>query len=130
MKTPRIMLFGLLYLVASCNVAQSQGDTDVYVFATDSLQRGYYNRPYERYEAEPDYCSTTGSFLEATDDQRELQSEATHQQAVQLVEPNDYVAWRVNNPGDGVTIRFSLPDSHDGLGTKGTVHFYAGEERK
>ena len=123
------MLFSLLSLVASCNVAQSQGDTDVYVFATDSLQRGYYNRPYERYEAEPAYCSTTGSFLEATDDQRELQSEATHQQAVQLVKPNDYVAWCVNNPGDGVTIRFSLPDSHDGLGTKGTVHFYAGEEK-
>lgn len=123
------MLFALLASIASCTIAQSDNATDVYPFATDELQRGYYTRPYERYEAEPNWCSTNATFLEASDDQRMLQSEATHQQALQLIQPNDYVAWRVNNPGDGLTIRFSLPDNAEGTGTQGVVHIYAGEEQ-
>lgn len=123
------MLFALLASIASCTIAQSDNATDVYPFATDELQRGYYTRPYERYEAEPNWCSTNATFLEASDDQRMLQSEATHQQALQLIQPNDYVAWRVNNPGDGLTIRFSLPDNAEGTGNQGVVHIYAGEEQ-
>lgn len=125
----RIYFLSLLFGIASCSIAQSDLETDVYLFSTDSLQRGYYNRPYERYEAEPGWCVSNGAFLEATDDQRMLQSEATHQQAVQLMAKNDYVAWRVNIPGDGLTIRFSLPDNEEGIGTKGTIHVYAGEEK-
>lgn len=101
----------------------------VYVFATDTLERGYYNRPYERYEAEPDYCLTNGTFLAVSDDQRTLQSEASHQQALQLTAPNDYVAWVVNRAGDGLTIRFSLPDNEQGTGTTGELAIYAGEEQ-
>lgn len=129
MKLQRFMLFSLLFGIASCTIAQSDVDSDVYLFPTDSLQRGYYNRCYERYEAEPNWCVSNGVFLEATDDQRMLQSEATHQQAVQLMAKNDYVAWRVNNPGDGLTMRFSLPDSEEGVGTRGNVHIYASDEK-
>lgn len=101
----------------------------VYLFATDSLARGYYNRPYERYEAEPERCLTNGTFLAPSDDQRTLQAEASHQQALQLTAKGDYVAWVVNRAGDGLTIRFSLPDSEQGTGTKGNLAVYAGEEQ-
>ena len=101
----------------------------VYVFATDAQQRGYYNRPYERYEAEPGYCETNGSFLSASDDQADLQSEASHQQAVQLINGNSYVRWKVNKAGDGLTIRFSLPDNASGTGTTGNIDIYAGNDK-
>lgn len=127
----------LLVLVAHSAVYATQTtytqvgteDSHVYVFATDTLERGYYNRPYERYEAEPDYCLTNGTFLAVSDDQRTLQSEASHQQALQLTVPNDYVAWLVNRAGDGLTIRFSLPDNEQGTGTTGELAIYAGEEQ-
>lgn len=101
----------------------------VYTFPTDDLQQGYYNRPYQRYEAEPGYCTTNGQFLAATDDQRQLQSEASHQQAVQLIQPGDSVSWTVDRAGDGLTLRFSLPDSQEGTGIVGYVDVYASGEK-
>ena len=101
----------------------------VYTFATDAQQRGYYNRPYERYEAEPNFCETDGTFLEASDNQADLQSEASHQKAVQLINRNSYVRWKVNQAGDGLTIRFSLPDNASGTGTTGNIDIYAGNDK-
>lgn len=103
--------------------------SQVYSFATDAQQRGYYNRPYERYEAEENLCSTNGTFLQPSDDQTTLQSEASHQQAVQLINQNSYVSWTVNKAGDGLTIRFSLPDNAAGTGTKGNIAIYAGNDQ-
>lgn len=101
----------------------------VYTFATDKQQRGYYNRPYERYEAEPGFCETNGTFLAASDNQVDLQSEASHQQAVQLINQNSYVQWKVNQAGDGLTVRFSLPDNASGTGTTGHIDVYAGNDK-
>ena len=63
-----------------------------YVFPTDSLGRGYIDRPYARYEAEEGWCETNGVFLAPSDNQRDLQSEASHQQAVALAQAGDYGA--------------------------------------
>lgn len=103
--------------------------SQVYTFDADKYQRGYYNRPYERYEAEPGLCTTNGNFLAASDNQRDLQSEASHQQAVQLTQVGDYVQWVVNKAGDGLTVRFSLPDSDNGQGTDGNLDIYAGTDK-
>lgn len=101
----------------------------VYEFATDALERGYYNRPYERYEAEPGLCTAFGTFLTASDDQRDLQSEASHQQALQLVNVEDSVSWIVSTAGGGLTLRFSLPDNASGTGTTGDIAVYASGEQ-
>lgn len=101
----------------------------VYTFPTDESGQGYITRPYERYEAEDGLCTTTGQFLLPSDVQTDLQSEASHQQAVQLARKGEYVSWVVNRPGDGLTLRFSLPDNTEGTGTTGTLAVYAGDER-
>ncbi len=108
---------------------QHMDGSDVYTFPTDAQQRGYYNRPYERYEAEESWCNTDGTFLQPSDDQRTLQSEASHQQAVQLINQNSYISWTVNKAGDGLTIRFSLPDNAEGTGTKGNIDIYANNDK-
>lgn len=90
-------------------------------FGDDAIERGYYDRPYLRYEAEPGKCETDGTFLDPSYDQRTLQSEASNQSAVQLVAKHSYVQWTNAQVADGFTIRFSLPDSPDGEGTTGKM---------
>lgn len=119
-KLINIILF-LLYSVLNLN-AQSIS------FAEDTNERGYFQRPYLRYEAEPEKCETNGRFLYPTYDQRELQSEASNQSAVQLIEENSFVQWRSDQAADGLTIRFSLPDNTDGTGLQGTLALYLDEE--
>ena len=115
-------------LIALCLCAYAGLRGQVYTFHTDALQQGYITRPYERYEAEEGYCLTTGQFLPASDVQTDLQSEASHQQAVQLSQAGEYVSWVVNRAGDGLTLRFSLPDNAEGTGCTGTVAIYANDE--
>ncbi|MCB8994128.1 MAG: T9SS type A sorting domain-containing protein [Bacteroidales bacterium] len=93
-------------------------------FDDDLRERGYFDHPYLRYEAESGKCETNGTFLQATYDQRELQSEASNQMAVQLISENDYVEWLNAKAADGLTLRFSLPDTVDGKGTRGNLVLY------
>jgi len=93
-------------------------------FPDDARERGYYDRPYKRYEAEPCHSTSTGTYLNSTFDQREIQSEASNQQAVQLTAIGDYVQWTNDEAADGLTIRFSIPDNAAGTGTTGTVALY------
>ena len=93
-------------------------------FPDDQKGRGYHNRPYKRYEAEPDKCQTNGNFLTQTFDQSKLQNEASNQVALELKEKGDFVEWTVEELADGLTIRFSLPDSNEGVGTKGAFAIY------
>ncbi len=93
-------------------------------FAGDDSERGYFDHPYLRYEAEPEKCETNGTFLQPTYDQRELQSEASNQSAVQLNAKDSYVQWTNEKAAEGLTIRFSLPDSEDGKGIQGTLALF------
>jgi hypothetical protein len=93
-------------------------------FPDDGEERGYYTRSYLRYEAETGKCETNGTVLEPTYVQTELQSEASNQVAIQLIEKNAYVRWIGDEAADGLTIRFSLPDNAEGKGTKGTLALY------
>lgn len=97
-------------------------------FADDETQRGYFNHPWLRYEAEAGKCETNGTFLPPTYDQRELQSEASGQSAVQLTTKDSYVQWTNTREADGLTIRFSLPDDGEGKGTSGNLALYVNEE--
>ncbi|MDR0680618.1 MAG: right-handed parallel beta-helix repeat-containing protein [Dysgonamonadaceae bacterium] len=94
-------------------------------FPDDEKERGYYTRPYLRYEAESGKCETNGTILEATYIQTELQSEASNQMAIQLIAKDSYIRWTSDEAADGLTIRFSLPDNANGKGTKGTLTLYA-----
>jgi hypothetical protein len=93
-------------------------------FNDDAIERGYFNHPYLRYEAETGKCETTGSFLSPTYDQRELQSEASNQSALQLTTKGSYVQWTNQKPSDGLTLRFSIPDNLEGKGTTGKLVLY------
>ncbi|MDR1974886.1 MAG: right-handed parallel beta-helix repeat-containing protein [Bacteroidales bacterium] len=96
-------------------------------FAIGQMSRGYYNSPYLRYEAESGECESNGTFLPATFVQTEVQSEASNQTAVKLTERGGYIQWLCQSEADGLTIRFSLPDSPDGTGSQGTLALYVND---
>ena len=121
--------FLFLMLAFTCLNAHAQSDKRYQ--NEDDRQRGYYDRPYLRYEAEEGKVhSCAGTFITAYDyDQRKLASEASNQQAIQLVAQGDYVAWENDSAADGLNIRFSLPDCmDDGKGTKGTISLYVNDD--
>ena len=93
------------------------------IFEEDNLQRGYYDRPWQRYEAEEGMCRTNGMLLTPQDNytQQPLQAEASNESAVVLSDKGDYVEWVTDVPGKGLTLRFSIPDSPDGKGQKGKL---------
>ncbi len=107
MKTKLFTVLGCSLLIGSANAQHF----DMTQWGAD---RGYTEStgaPYFRYEAEKN-SSTGGSheILQATDDQRYVQSEASNQQAVIIRDGSGYVEW-TNDTGaaDGVTLRFSVP---------------------
>ena len=108
------MLFGVIIV----SFAQSIS------FPDDAIQRGYHDRPYKRYEAESGKCTTNGTILSASHDQRTLQSEASNQVATQLSVQNSYIQWTCDEAADGMVIRFSIPD-----GTTGVIALYAGSTK-
>ena len=96
-------------------------------FQDDAKERGYYNRSYKRYEAETGKCMTNGIILQPSFNQTTLQSEASNQIATQLTGNGSYIQWSNDEAADGLTIRFSIPDSVDGKGTKGTLGLYVND---
>jgi hypothetical protein len=72
-------------------------------------QRGYYDAPYSRYEA------NTAILVNATATpqsykQSDLQSEASDQVCVDLSGADASVEWNLTTPGDGLVIRYSVPE--------------------
>jgi len=117
------LLFFTLFVLSDFN-AYAQHVT----FKDDEIERGYFDRSYKRYEAETGKCETNGILLVPGFNQILLQSEASNQVATQLISKDSYVQWVNDEAADGLTIRFSIPDSEDGKGTTGTFALYVNDE--
>ncbi len=117
MNKKSLLVSGMFLLLTNLNAQHVP-------FMDDEIQRGYFDHPYLRYEAGPGYCETNGNFLSQTFDQRELQSEASDQVAVQLIAKGAWVQWTNDEVADGLTIRFSIPDDTEGKGLTGSLVLY------
>ncbi len=92
-------------------------------------EMGWYDATWIRYEAEADASTGRCTYTSQSDNKRDVQNEATHQKAAQLVAEGDYVEWTCREAADGMVIRFSLPDAPEGGGTKGNIALYVEEEK-
>lgn len=95
-------------------------------FETDAIGRGYIDRPYLRYEAQQGMCqSVGGEFIKADPySQDQLASEASALEALSLTGKGSMVGWVLDEDANALTVRFSLPDSDTGQGTRQTVEIY------
>lgn len=84
-------------------------------------QRGYYDAPYKRYEANLGQLSNGSATTSRSYNQADLQSEASDQQCVNMSAANATVQWTLTEAADGLVIRYSVPD-----GQTGTLGVYNG----
>lgn len=81
--------------------------------------------PYTRYESENATRGGNACLYEAFDfDVNKIAAEASNQQYVALPSNGAYVEWTVKEAAEGVTMRFTMPDSADGMGLNGSLDVY------
>ncbi|RDI04498.1 Ig-like domain-containing protein [Flavobacterium sp. AG291] len=87
-------------------------------------QRGYYDAPYKRYEANLGQLSNGATVTSKSYVQADLQSEASDQQCVNLSATNATVQWTITEAAEGLVIRYSVPD-----GQSATLGVYNGNTK-
>ncbi|KUJ62435.1 hypothetical protein AR687_08255 [Flavobacteriaceae bacterium CRH] len=87
-------------------------------------QRGYYDAPYKRYEANLGQLSNGATVTSKSYIQADLQSEASDQQCVNMSATNATVQWTLTEAADGLVIRYSVPD-----GQTATLGVYNGSTK-
>ncbi|ROR27288.1 subtilase family serine protease [Mobilisporobacter senegalensis] len=81
--------------------------------------------PYARYESEDASIGGGAILREAPDFNYALTaSEASNQKYVALPANGSYVEWTIDKGGAGVNMRFTMPDSSDGMGRNGSLDCY------
>lgn len=90
-----------------------------------TAERGAYQMPYTRYEADVAVRSANAQLIQTTNfDIANTASEASQQKYINLPVQNSSVEWTVTTPGAGVTLRYTMPDSTTGDGLNGSVDVY------
>jgi hypothetical protein len=73
-------------------------------------QRGYYDAPYKRYEAENALISEGAIITTKSYKQIDIQSEASNQQCVDMSDPFSAVSFDLSDVGNGLVIRYCVPN--------------------
>lgn len=109
-----ILLF--LLLASSSPFAHAQ---------TDGLPRGAHRMPFVRYEAEAGTHGGGSVWRTADDfDHGNTAVEASGRRYLGLAQTGAHVEWAVTNTGDGLTLRFTLPDNATGDGVAGSLNLH------
>src|SRR5579862_2179077 len=72
-------------------------------------QRGFYDAPYKRYEADLGTLTNGAFVMPKSYAQPDLQSEASGQVYVDMTAANASVEWTVIEAADGLVIRYCIP---------------------
>lgn len=85
------------------------------VNADNNDKRGAYTMPYIRYDSQEARLGGNARSSESKDFNFHLTaSEACNQEYITLTSIDDWIAWTLTEPADGVTLRFTLPDNKEG----------------
>jgi hypothetical protein len=78
-------------------------------------QRGYYDAPYKRYEADMATLSNGAVSTPKSYAQTDLQSEASDQICVDMKSADATAEFIFSEPADGLVIRYSVPDTESAI---------------
>ena len=59
----------------------------------------------------------------------EIASQASNQSFISLPGDGDYAEWTVNTSGNGIVMRYTMPDVASGLGQEGTLDVYVNDKK-
>lgn len=86
--------------------------------------------PYVRYDSEKAVLGGGASLVKSTDwSLTNVASQASNQSYVTLPGNGAYAEWTMNSYGNGVVMRFTLPDSGDGMGLTGSLDIYVNDTK-
>ena len=80
-----------------------------------SAQRGYFDAPYKRYEADSAVLSNGAVVMAKSYAQADLQSEASNQVCVDMKNAETTVEFAFSEAADGLVIRYSVPDGESAV---------------
>ncbi len=81
--------------------------------------------PYTRYDSTEASLGGNASIVTSPNhSQDNIASQASDQSYVTLPSSGSYAEWTMNTSGNGVTMRFTMPDSSDGMGQNGSLDVY------
>ncbi len=86
--------------------------------------------PYTRYDSQ--YATLSGGAVlksTVTMDRNDIASQASDQSYVELPGNGASAEWTMNTTGRGITMRFTMPDTADGMGQKGSLDVYVNGEK-
>ncbi|MWV42833.1 carbohydrate-binding protein [Paenibacillus sp. HJL G12] len=114
-------------IAADANEAESKQANNTSVSNLVVYSARGASMPYSRYDTD-DATRGGGATLQTapTFDQALTASEASGQRYIALPSNGSYLQWTVKQGqgGAGVTMRFTMPDSSDGMGLKGSLDVY------
>lgn len=81
--------------------------------------------PYTRYDTDKAVIGGGASIAVSADfSNQNIATQASNQSYVKLPSKGAYAEWTMNTEGDGVTMRFTMPDSSNGMGKEGSLDVY------
>lgn len=87
--------------------------------------------PYTRYDSLQANIGGGAQIASSKNfDRMNIASQASEQSYVRLPGKGAYAEWTMDTTGDGVTMRFTMPDSSDGMGLKGSLDVYVNGQYK
>ena len=87
--------------------------------------------PYIRYRSEEAKLGEGATLITSPDHSQEnVASQGANQSYIQLPKSGSYAEWTMHSVGNGITMRFTMPDSSDGMGEKGSLDIYVNEIKK
>ena len=98
--------------------ARAAGVADQWpVLPPDAGARAGAEMPYTRYDTEQARMGGGAAMIVSPDvDPYNIASQGSNRNYISLPSAGAYAEWTVATPGDGVTVRFTLADSADGMG--------------
>jgi hypothetical protein len=132
MKLFTNLFTSLLFIVALMTTTKASASiADYYTIplANASARVGAL-MPYVRYDSQNASLGGNASLVTSPKMAKtNIASQASDQNYVDLPSKGSYAEWTMSTTGRGVTMRFTLPDTSDGMGQKGSLDVYVNEEK-
>lgn len=110
--------------------ATEKSNGNVIPDANDDVSTIGADMPYTRYDSGEANLGG-GAELKTSNNWNleEIASQASNQSYVNLPEDGAYAEWTMNTSGDGVVMRFTMPDTSNGMGQDGSLDVYVNGEK-
>lgn len=86
--------------------------------------------PYTRYDSDEAVIGGDARYISVLNvDPYNIASQASGQSYISLPSNGAYAEWTLNTYGDGITMRFTMPDTSDGMGQNGSLDIYVNGDK-